>query len=230
VKVVIEGEEEIGSTHLSKFLQAFRDELSADILVLTDTANFDCGVPALTIALRGMVGLEVEVKSLSKTIHSGMWGGPIPDPVMALSKMLATLVDENGQIAISGVLDRVKSIAADEAAQLARIPYEEAEFRAQSGMLPETQFLKTDPAPIVQVWRLPSLTVNAIQASSRKNAGNIINDTAWAKVTIRLVADMDPEEVLDLLKKHLQSQVPWGLELEMKTEVCTAHGRRMRPG
>jgi acetylornithine deacetylase/succinyl-diaminopimelate desuccinylase-like protein len=223
VKVVIEGEEETGSSHLSQFLQAFRDELSADILVLTDTGNFDCGIPALTVALRGMVGVEVEVKSLSKTVHSGMWGGPLPDPAMALSKILATLVDDQGQIAIPGVLDKVQPIGPEEEAELAKIPYNETEFRAQSGMLSGTQFLKSPSpvSPLVQLWRLPSLTVNAIQASSKLQAGNIINDSAWAKVTIRLVADMDPKEILHLLKQHLEAQVPWGLEIHVKTEACS---------
>lgn len=221
VKIVIEGEEEIGSNHLPQFLSHHRKLLDADILVLTDTVNFDCGVPALTVALRGMVGLEVEVRALSKTVHSGMWGGPIPDPVMALSKMLATLVDEKGQIAIPGVLDQVKPISREEQTELNKIPYNPEDFRKQSGMLPGVQFLKTDPAPVVQVWRLPSLTVNAIQASSRNQAGNIICDTAWAKVTIRLVADMNPEKVLQQLQNHLSSQVPWGLDVQFKVESCT---------
>lgn len=220
VKVVIEGEEEIGSTHLPEFLRTYRDKLDADILVLTDTGNFDCGIPALTVALRGMVGLEIEVKSLNKTVHSGMWGGPVPDPAMALSKMLATLVDDHGEIAIPGVLDSVKPIGIEEAKELSQIPYDEADFRKQCGMLPKTQFLKTNPSPVVQVWRLPSLTVNAIQASSRKQAGNIINDSAWAKVTLRLVADMDPETVLKQLEDHLKSKVPWGLELKLTVEAC----------
>jgi acetylornithine deacetylase/succinyl-diaminopimelate desuccinylase-like protein len=220
VKVVIEGEEEIGSTHLSEFLKTYQKLLSADILVLTDTGNFDCGIPALTVALRGLVGLEVEVRSLSKTVHSGMWGGPIPDPVMALSKMLATLVDAQGQIAIPGILDQVRPISPTEIAEFKKIPYDEADFRNQSGMISSAQFLKTDPSPVVQVWRLPSLTVNAIQASSRQQAGNIICDTAWAKVTIRLVADMNPERVLSLLQEHLKSQVPWGLEAKFKVEAC----------
>jgi acetylornithine deacetylase/succinyl-diaminopimelate desuccinylase-like protein len=220
VKVVIEGEEEIGSSHLPEFLQKYRTLLDADILVLTDTGNFDCGIPALTVALRGLVGLEVEVRSLSKTVHSGMWGGPIPDPAMALSKMLGALVDEKGQIAIPGVLDQVRPISQEEKEEFSKIPYDEGDFRKQSGMLPQVQFLRTDPSPIVQVWRLPSLTVNAIQASSRLQAGNIICDSAWSKVTIRLVADMDPEKVLQQLKDYLAAHVPWGLEVHFKTEAC----------
>jgi len=220
IKVVIEGEEEIGSQHLSQFLEAYREDLKADVLVLTDTGNFDCGIPALTVALRGMVGVEVEVRSLSKTIHSGMWGGPIADPAMALSKILASLVDDSGQIAIAGVLEQVKPLGVKEKKELDAIPYQEQEFRKQAGMLPGTQFLRTDPTPLVQCWRLPSLTVNAIQASSRLQAGNIINDSAWAKVTIRLVAEMDPEKVLKQLYDHLNSRVPWGLELHLKTEAC----------
>lgn len=220
VKVVIEGEEEIGSSHLSEFLRKFREKLDADVLVLTDSGNFDCGIPALTVALRGLVGLNVEVRALTKTIHSGMWGGPVPDPAMALSKMLATLVDDDGQIAIPGILEQVRPLSAQEKEEFRKIPYDEKEFRKQSGMIAGAQFLRTDPSPIVQVWRLPSLTVNAIQASSRLQAGNIINDTAWAKVTIRLVADMNPEKVLQLLKDHLQAQVPWGLEVNFHTEAC----------
>ena len=220
VKVIIEGEEEIGSSHLSQFLETYQEMLQADCLVLTDTGNFDCGIPALTIALRGMVGLEVEVRALTKTVHSGMWGGPIPDPAMALAKILATLVDAQGQISVPGVLRDVCPIGEQEARELAQIPYDESEFRKQVGLLPSAEFLRKDPSPIVQVWRLPSLTVNALQASSRLQAGNIINDVAWAKVTVRLVPDMNPEEVLAQLKTHLTSQIPWGLEVKFKTEAC----------
>src|SRR6202043_1223626 len=111
-----------------------RKMLDADVLVLTDTGNFDCGVPALTVALRGLVGLEVEVRALSKTVHSGMWGGPLPDPAMALSKMLASLVDENGHIAVAGVMDGVPGVTAAELAEFKKVPYDEKEFRAQSGL------------------------------------------------------------------------------------------------
>ncbi|MDR3608312.1 MAG: M20/M25/M40 family metallo-hydrolase [Oligoflexia bacterium] len=221
VKVVIEGEEEIGSTHLPKFLETYRSKLDADVLVLTDTSNFDCGVPALTVALRGLVGLEVEVRALTKTVHSGMWGGPLPDPAAALSKMLARLTDEEGQIAVPSVLDDVRPISDRERAEFAKIPYSEEDFRKQCGIIPGAKLLRSNGiSPGIQIWRLPSLSINAIQASSRKQAGNVINDAAWAKVTIRLVADMDPEKVARQLQDFLRSLVPWGLEVSFKVEAA----------
>jgi acetylornithine deacetylase/succinyl-diaminopimelate desuccinylase-like protein len=218
VKVVIEGEEEVGSTHLPKFIETYRQKLQADVLVLTDTANYDCGYPALTIALRGLVGLNIEVRSVAQSMHSGMWGGPIPDPAMALSKMLATLVDDNGRIAVPGVFEQVKPLSKEEIAAYEKIPYDEQEFRKQAGMVPGSTILKESVNPIAQIFRFPSLTVNAVQASSRKQAGNVLNDTAWARVTIRLVPDMDPDKVLHQLEDHLKKVLPWGLELEMQQD------------
>lgn len=244
VKIVIEGEEEIGSDHLPEFLKKYRSKLDADVLVLTDTTNFDCGVPALTVALRGLVGLEVEVRALSKTVHSGMWGGPVPDPAMALSKMLATLTDKNGHIAVPGVMDGVPAVTDAELKDFARIPYSEKDFREQAGMIDGVKMISPDLPrsqkgshahehgvhPMVQVWRLPSLTVNAIQASSRKQAGNIINDAAWAKVTIRVVNGMDPEKVSEQLQKHLREVTPWGLETTFKVEACNGAWSTMPAG
>jgi acetylornithine deacetylase/succinyl-diaminopimelate desuccinylase-like protein len=215
VKVVIEGEEEVGSTHLSKFIERWKSKLQADVLVLTDTANFDCGHPALTVALRGLVGVNIEVRSTSHTMHSGMWGGPVPDPAMALSKMLATLVDENGRVAVPGVWEQVRPVTAAEAAEFEKIPYDEAEFRRQAGLVAGARILKESVNPIAQIFRLPSLVVNAVQASSKAQAGNVINDTAWARVTIRLVADMDPAKVLSQLETHLRTVCPWGLEVSI---------------
>ena len=221
VKIVIEGEEEVGSDHLTEFVEKYRDRLDADVLILTDSTNWDCGVPALSIALRGLVGVQVEVRALTKSVHSGMWGGPLPDPAMALSKMLATLVDEQGRIAIPGVLDGVNPVSADEEKEMLRLPFDEKNFREASGLIRGAKILREGPHPIAQTWRFPSLTVNAMQASSRGQAGNIINDVAWAKVTIRVVNGMDPERTLDLLKKQLLEQAPWGVEVSLTNDGCT---------
>ncbi|OFZ22116.1 MAG: dipeptidase [Bdellovibrionales bacterium GWB1_55_8] len=222
VKIVIEGEEEVGSPHLEEFIQRYRGRLDADVLVLTDTNNFDAGVPAVTVGLRGLVAVEVEVRALTKTVHSGMWGGPIPDPVVGLSKMLAGLLDDEGRIAVPGVMEQVRPLSADEIAEYKRIPFDEKDFRAQSGMIPSLKMLGDGPSPLAHLWRLPALTVTAIQASSRKMASNIINDVAWAKVTIRLVPDMDPEKVAHQLEEFLKSRAPWGLEV--RTQIDAAGG------
>jgi acetylornithine deacetylase/succinyl-diaminopimelate desuccinylase-like protein len=207
VKCLIEGEEEAGSTYLPQYLQKVEEQIesfnSTDVLVLTDTANFDCGVPSLTVALRGLVALDVEVQALHKTVHSGMWGGPVPDPVMALSKMLATLTDDQGRIAIESIVQTIPQWTDQDSQEIKNLPYDEADFRKQSGMIDQAQLLKQGPHPVAQLWKFPSLTVNAIQASSREQAGNIICDRAWARITIRVVAGMDPVFVLNELKKHL---------------------------
>lgn len=223
VKIVVEGEEEIGSGGLPTFLKTYRKKLDADYLILTDTTNFDCGVPALTVALRGLVAVDVEVRALSKTVHSGMWGGPIPDPVQALAKILATLSDAEGRIAVPGLLDHVRALTPEEQKELDAFPFDENAFRTQSGMLPGVRWIESGPAgvhlkPTVQLWRHPSLTVTALEASSRKNAANIINDTAWARVTVRLVADMQPEQVTKLLTEHFKKTAPWGVSVDVKPE------------
>lgn len=218
LKIVIEGEEEVGSTHLEEFLMKYKEKLQADVLILTDTSNFDCGKPALTIALRGLVAVDVEVRALTKSVHSGMWGGPIPDPVIALSKMLAALVDEEGRIAVPGVREMVPPLNKDEIEAMKRIPYDEKLFREQVGLVSGAKLLPEGPNPIAQLWRYPSLTVTAIQASSRKQPSNIINDAAWARVTIRVSNGMDPKKVERLLGEHLKKNCPWGLEVTLTGE------------
>jgi acetylornithine deacetylase/succinyl-diaminopimelate desuccinylase-like protein len=109
VKVLIEGEEETGSSNLGRILEHNIELLSADAVLIADSENFDSGVPALTASLRGIVTVNVEVRSLASSVHSGTWGGPLPDPVIALSKMIASLVDEKGTPAIPGLLDSVRA-------------------------------------------------------------------------------------------------------------------------
>jgi cysteinylglycine-S-conjugate dipeptidase len=212
VKLVIEGEEEIGSDHLPAFLSRYRSRLDADAMILTDTGNVDTGVPSVTVALRGLVCVEVEVRSLDQSVHSGMWGGPVPDPVLALAKMLAGLVDAEGNVAIPGVLEKVRPLTPAQCEAIAALPITAEDFRKQARMRPGSKLLG-GRHPLETNWWQPSLSVNAIQASNRKDARNIINDVAWARVGVRLVPDLDPATVREQLEAALRSAAPWGVEV-----------------
>jgi acetylornithine deacetylase/succinyl-diaminopimelate desuccinylase-like protein len=217
VKMIIEGEEEAGSGSLPAFLKKHRKLLQADAIVLTDTANFDTGLPSITTALRGLVTVQVEVKALRQPVHSGMWGGPVPDPTMALCRILARLTKEDGSIDLPGIYDKVRPLTAEEKKSLAALPTSDDLFRKQAGMLPGTKLLGGRP-PWEMNWRQPSIAVNAFQASSRKDARNIICDSAWARVGIRTVPDMDLKEVGEKLIAALKKDPPWGVAVEATKE------------
>jgi acetylornithine deacetylase/succinyl-diaminopimelate desuccinylase-like protein len=218
VKLLVEGEEEIGSGHLTAFLRRYRSLVQADAIILTDTGNFETGLPSVTTALRGLVTVDVEVKALKQSVHSGSWGGPVPDPVMGLCRMLATLTNPDGTIAIPGIMEHVRPLTPAERASIAALPGDRARFREQVGLLPGVELLGGDRHPWETNWRQPSLTVNAIQASSRRDARNIVCESAWCRVGIRLVPDLDPKDVRDRLIAALKRAAPWGLELEVRSE------------
>jgi acetylornithine deacetylase/succinyl-diaminopimelate desuccinylase-like protein len=216
VKLIVEGEEEIGSGHLGAFLAKHAELLSADAIVLTDTTNFDTGLPSITTSLRGLVTCEVEVRAMKQSLHSGMWGGPVPDPVMALCRMLASLTNADGSIAIAGILDGLRPLSAAERQSIAALPGDEAYFRKQAGLLPGVEVLGSGRHPWESNWRYPSLAVNAFQASSRKEARNILCESAWARVGIRVVPDMDADDVQGKLVAALRSATPWGLDCRIE--------------
>jgi acetylornithine deacetylase/succinyl-diaminopimelate desuccinylase-like protein len=215
VRILIEGEEETGSDHLPAFVEKYRSRLSADAMVLTDTGNFDTGLPAVTIALRGLVIAEVEVSALGSSLHSGMWGGPVPDAAMALSKILASLVKADGSIAIPGIYDQVQRPGAAERKSIAALPVTRKEFMRQAGMKKGVKLLGKRH-PWEENWYRPALAVNAIQASTRRDARNVIVDSAWARVGLRLVPRMDPARSLKKLVAAIKKAAPWGVEVNVK--------------
>ena len=219
VKVLIEGEEEVGSTNLNALLEKNRELLSADVVVITDCENFDSGIPSLTASLRGIVTVAVEVRALASSVHSGTWGGPLPDPVLALSRMLASLVDDQGVPAIPGLTDRVRTLSPQELSDLNSLPFSEATYRDQSKLLAGVRIVGNSGSAYEKMWHRPSISVNAIEASSRKQAANIINDAAWARVGIRTVPDMDTGETLALLTAHLHKHAPWGVKVSITPET-----------
>ncbi len=220
VKILVEGEEEIGSTQLARVLRDHKARLAADAIVLTDTANHDTGVPSITTRLRGLCVAELEVVALEGSIHSGMWGGPVPDAAMALSKILASLVDAEGRLAIPGVTSRARPVTSADRAALSAIEPSAAEVARQAGLVEGAEVLG---APLERLWFEPCLVVNAIEASSRRDARNILNDRAWTRVGLRIVADMDPRETLDALERAVRAAAPWGVEVRF-TRVSGSGG------
>jgi cysteinylglycine-S-conjugate dipeptidase len=232
VKMIVEGEEEIGSEHLAEFLAAHKELLRADVIVLTDTANIDSGIPSLTYRLRGLASVEVEVAGLDHPLHSGMWGGPVPDPVQAMAKLLASLTDtETGRIAIPGIYDQVPEPSARERAALAALPFDEAKFKDDAGLLPGVPLAGERGYSVhEQLWLRPAITVIALEASPLRGSSNQIVPAARARVSMRLVPDMDPERSLSLLAEHLERSAPWGMKVTVKRESaspawsCTPEG------
>jgi len=216
VKFIVEGEEEIGSDHLEEFLAQNSDLLAADCILLTDTANLDTGIPSITTRLRGLVGADIKVKGLRAPLHSGMWGGPVPDPVMALVQILARLVDGEGEVAIPGFWDDVRSPTAEEKAQLEALPFDEAGFRRDAGMMAGMQFSGSPGASVYEkLWFRPVLSINGLISVPVKGASNQITDCAEARVSIRLVPDQDPERCRQMLVDALADDPPFGVEVEV---------------
>ena len=223
LKVLIEGEEEVSSASFEAFLTAYQSRLHCDAVVITDASNFETGLPSITTSLRGLAIVDVEVSSLRQSVHSGSWGGPMPDPVMGLCRMLASLTKPDGSIAIPGIAKKVRPLTAVERKSIESLPGSVQHFRSQAGMLPGVQLMGGKRHPWETIWRQPSLTVNAIQASSKKDARNIVCDSAWCRVGLRLVPDLDPKFAQAALVKALKASVPWGLKLNLKPHSAPAH-------
>jgi acetylornithine deacetylase/succinyl-diaminopimelate desuccinylase-like protein len=220
VKILIEGEEEIGSEHLGELLERHREKLQADVLVLTDTGNLDTGIPSITIGLRGIVVADVEFRALRQSLHSGMWGGPVPDPALALAKVLASLVKDDGvTIDLPGIYENVRPLGPEERRSIERLPVTREEFRRQAGLLDGVTLLG-ERHPLETNWWQPAIAVNAIQASSRRDARNIVNDVAWARVGVRLVPDLDGEAVAETLERELRARAPWGVQVEVRVDTA----------
>ncbi|MBK7610452.1 MAG: dipeptidase [Actinomycetales bacterium] len=202
VTVFVEGEEEYGSESLPTILAKHGHKLAADAIVLADSGNWDIGLPALTTTLRGLVRAVVKVETLDHGVHSGMFGGPCPDAITALIRLLATLHDDEGNVAVAGLRE---GHAAD-------LDYDEARLRRESGLLDGVQLIGSGPI-LDRMWTKPSLTTIGINAPSVENASNTLVPAASAKVSMRIAPDQDPKAAYAALLAHFEAHVPWGARL-----------------
>jgi cysteinylglycine-S-conjugate dipeptidase len=199
VTVFVEGEEELGSPTLGPFLSRYGDLLIADVIVLADSGNWDLGVPALTTSLRGLIDCFVEVQVLDHPVHSGMYGGVVMDALTTLCRLLATLHDDNGTVAISG-------LASGSAAPL---DLSEERLRAEAGILDGIELIGTGPL-VDRLWAKPTATVLAIDTTRIADASNTLLATAKAKVSARLAPGDDAKSAMDKLVGHLTTHAPFG--------------------
>ena len=204
VTVFVEGEEEIGSPSFAEFLRLHRERLAADVIVVADSDNWDVDQPSLTMSLRGLVEAHVEVRTLTHAVHSGMYGGPVPDALMALTRLLDRLWDRAGGLAVPGLVR-------DEAADL---DYDEARLRSDAGVLDLVE-LVGEGSLLSRMWTHPALTVVGIDAPSVAQASNTLQPSARAKLSLRVAPGQDPAEAFEALRSHLLTSAPFGAQVEV---------------
>ena len=207
VVVFVEGEEEFGSDTLETLLRRHRDDIAADVIVIADSGNWDVGRPALTTGLRGLVNLFVEVRTLDHAVHSGMFGGAVPDALTALARLLATLHDEAGDVAVEGLAR----------APAAALEYPVDRFRAEAGVLDGVRLIGTGPL-VERVWTRPSVSVLGIDAPRTGEAPNALVPSAKAKVSVRVAPGDTWRSAYEAVKAHLERHAPWGAQVTVTLE------------
>jgi acetylornithine deacetylase/succinyl-diaminopimelate desuccinylase-like protein len=220
VKMLVEGEEEVGSSNLMDFFKQYRDRIRSDVIVVCDSENIDVGIPSITYSLRGIVGVLVEVQSAKLPVHSGMAGGALPDAAIALNVILSRLYWKNGRLPIPHYYDRVRTLTEKEKQTFRSLPGDEAKWREDYGILPGVSFAtETGSHAYEQTWRKPAVTVIAQEASSIKGASNQVLPKASAIVSCRIVPDQEPEEVLAQLTSFLTADPPWGVKVTVTPQT-----------
>jgi acetylornithine deacetylase/succinyl-diaminopimelate desuccinylase-like protein len=215
VTFVLEGEEEVGSASLSRFLRENRSQLRCNAVVVSDTGMPDKAHPALTYALRGVAALEVTVQGPSHDLHSGVFGGSVENPAMALARMLAQLRDARGQITIPGFYKDVRPLSPAERRQFRRLPFDPAAYRRMLGV--PALFGEAGFSPLEQRSARPTLEINGL-TSGYQGEGSKTIVPAWARVklTLRLVPDQDPRRVVQLVSRYLRTICPPSVRLKLE--------------
>jgi acetylornithine deacetylase/succinyl-diaminopimelate desuccinylase-like protein len=212
VKFMLEGEEEIGSRHLDAFIEQHKELLTADIVLSADGAMWRIDEPSLTVASRGLAGLELTLTGASKDLHSGRHGGGVANPLHALARLIATLHEAAGRVAVAGFYENVRELSASERAAIAALPFDEAAYLRQVGAPGSVG--EPGYTTLERQWTRPTLEVNGMwggyQGPGQKT---VIPSEAHAKITCRLVPDQDPDDIVALVTRHLEANVPPGTRL-----------------
>jgi acetylornithine deacetylase/succinyl-diaminopimelate desuccinylase-like protein len=221
VIVLAEGEEEVGSDHLAEFIECNKDLLKCDAVVISDSAMFAPGLPSILSSLRGLAYFQIDVQGPATDLHSGSYGGAVMNPAMALARILATMHDANGHVAIPGFYDKVRDWGEDARKQIRSLPFDEEHFLAETGS-PEL-FGERDFSTLERVWMRPTCEVNGLLSGyTGEGAKTVLPAKAMAKVSCRLIADQNPEEIERLMAAHVANVAPRGVTVT----VTHLHGGR----
>jgi len=215
VKIMVEGEEEIGSNNLGIFVRANKEKLKADVILISDTGMLANDQPSIEVGLRGMSYLEVEVTGPNRDLHSGLYGGAVPNPINVLCKMIASLHDENNHVTIPGFYDKVHELSTEERAELNRVPHSDEDFKQSIGLKDiygEAGYTTTE-----RIGIRPTLDVNGIWGGyTGEGAKTVIASKAHAKISMRLVPHQTSDEITQLFQRHFESIAPAGVTVTIK--------------
>ena len=214
VKMIVEGEEEIGSVHLDELMAAEKERLSADFVVVSDTAMFGRGIPSLCVGLRGIAYFEVTVRALNMDAHSGSFGGGVLNPATALARLIAGLHDADGHVTVEGFYDHVRTLTEAERKEIASLPFDEKAWLASIGA--SAVVGEKGYSTLERVWTRPTLEVNGLSSGWQgKGPKTVLPAFASAKVSCRLVPDQAPRDIAKLVEAHFQKHAPIGCTVEV---------------
>jgi acetylornithine deacetylase/succinyl-diaminopimelate desuccinylase-like protein len=221
IRIVLEGEEEVGSAHLDDFVRAHKAELASVVVVISDSAMFARGVPSICYALRGLVYFQIDVRGTKSDLHSGLYGGAVANPAMVLAQMLAQMKDRGGRVKIPGFYDDVRALSEEERAAWRGLPFNEKQYRKELGA--PKLFGESEYSVLERVWARPTFEVNGIVGGfTGEGAKTVIPATAMAKISMRLVPDQDPDKIADLFEAYLRKVAP----KTVTVTVTRMHGGR----
>lgn len=219
LKFMIEGEEEVGSAHLGEFVAANREKLHANVILVSDTALIANDCPSITTGLRGLCYMEVEVTGPKKDLHSGIYGGAVHNPANVLCEIVAQLKDRMGAVTIPGFYDRVVKLSPAERAEMAKAPFDESEYKTGLGI--EATYSEAGYSPREGASIRPTLDVNGMWSGyTGEGAKTVLPSKAYAKISMRLVPNQDPDEIAALFTKHVKQLAPPSVTVK----VTTHHG------
>jgi acetylornithine deacetylase/succinyl-diaminopimelate desuccinylase-like protein len=216
VKCIFEGEEETGSPNLEPFVHTHADMLAADVAVISDTHMLGKGMPSIVYALRGLAYIEVQVTGPDHDLHSGIYGGAVNNPINALCRMIAKLQDDDGHITIPGFYDNVRDLDPEERAELAKIPFKREEWLREAGV--QTDWGEPECTIIERTTARPTLDINGIWGGyTRAGAKTVLPSQAFAKISMRLVPDQKPVEIMRLIENYLAEIAPPSIRIQVRS-------------